>query len=314
MHHFISVRDVKSVQSIVQLALEIKENPFKFQKIGKRKTLGLFFFNPSLRTRLSTVKAAQYLGLQCIVSSMNQGWPLEFEIGAKMDQNKSEHIQEAAQVISQYFDIIGIRSFPALINLEEDLSEPVLSAFKKFGDANILNLESASRHPLQGLTDVMTIEEYRQKKKPKVVLTWAPHPKVLPHSVANSFVSWCKKMNYDLHIAAPEGYQLHSSIASEIPYHTQQEVALKDADFVYAKSWSSFENYGNHIPVYDDWMVDDSKMAHTNDAYFMHCLPVRRNIVVSDQVIDSKKSLVIQQANNRTYAAASILYRILKKR
>ena len=310
MKNFISVEDIADTSALVQKVLQLK----KASKFSDRiqKTLGLLFFNSSLRTRLSSQKAAQIAGMESIVLDLANSWPLEFMDHAVMNQDKSEHIKEAAPVLSQYCDILGIRCFPGLKDRELDYQEPIIGSFKKHGSVPLINLESATRHPLQGLTDMATIEEHKQTQKPKVLLTWAPHPKALPQSVANSFAAWSLAMGYHLTITHPPGYELDQTITYGAQIELDPQKAYEKADFVYAKNWSSLGKYGQILTHDSSWLVDSQKMAKTNNAFFMHCLPVRRNVVVQDEVIDSSQSLVINQANNRTYAAAAVLNELLK--
>jgi N-succinyl-L-ornithine transcarbamylase len=311
MKNFTSVHDVNNIKTLVQTALESKKNPFA-SEIGKNKTLGLLFFNPSLRTRLSTQKAANNLGMSIMSMDLNaHGWKLEFEDGAIMNSDKAEHIKEGAAVISQYCDVIGVRTFPTLTDREKDYQELILNQFIKYATVPVISLESATRHPLQSLTDLMTIREHQKTERPKVVLTWAPHPKALPQAVANSFAEWMISADMDLTITHPKGYELSSDFVENTPVEYNQAKAFENADFVYAKNWSSFNDYGKIIKPKENWMITAEKMTLTNDAYFMHCLPVRRNVVVADEVIDSKKSLVIQQSNNRTFAAQAVLRNLL---
>jgi N-succinyl-L-ornithine transcarbamylase len=311
MKNFTSVHDVNNIKTLVQTALESKKNPFA-SEIGKNKTLSLLFFNPSLRTRLSTQKAANNLGMSIMSMDLNaHGWKLEFEDGAIMNSDKAEHIKEGAAVISQYCDVIGVRTFPTLTDREKDYQELILNQFIKYATVPVISLESATRHPLQSLTDLMTIREHQKTERPKVVLTWAPHPKALPQAVANSFAEWMISADMDLTITHPKGYELSSDFVENTPVEYNQAKAFENADFVYAKNWSSFNDYGKIIKPKENWMITAEKMTLTNDAYFMHCLPVRRNVVVADEVIDSKKSLVIQQSNNRTFAAQAVLRNLL---
>jgi N-succinyl-L-ornithine transcarbamylase len=311
MKNFTSVHDVNNIKTLVQTALESKKNPFA-SEIGKNKTLSLLFFNPSLRTRLSTQKAANNLGMSIMSMDLNaHGWKLEFEDGAIMNSDKAEHIKEGAAVISQYCDVIGVRTFPTLTDREKDYQELILNQFIKYATVPVISLESATRHPLQSLTDLMTIREHQKTERPKVVLTWAPHPKALPQAVANSFAEWMISADMDLTITHPKGYELSSDFVENTPVEYNQAKAFENADFVYAKNWSSFNDYGKIIKPKENWMITAKKMTLTNDAYFMHCLPVRRNVVVADEVIDSKKSLVIQQSNNRTFAAQAVLRNLL---
>ena len=312
MKNFININNVKDYQGLIKESIEIKNNPYSFKKIGINKTLGLIFFNSSLRTRLSTLKAAKMLGLETIVMNFNnEGWELEFEEKTIMSKNSAEHVKEAAQVISQYCDIIGIRAFAELKNKNHDESEKIINSFVKYGSVPIINLESSCAHPLQALADAITIEEHKNKSNPKIVISWAPHPKSLPHAVANSFINMAKMSNYDLVITNPVGYDLNPKITKGINVTHNQEEAFKNADFIYAKNWSSYNDYGKVLINNDKWMINKRKMEITNNAKFMHCLPVRRNVVVEDAVLDSNYSLVINQANNRTYAAQTILKKII---
>ena len=312
MKNFININNVKDYQGLIKESIEIKNNPYSFKKIGINKTLGLIFFNSSLRTRLSTLKAAKMLGLETIVMNFNnEGWEIEFEEKTIMSKNSAEHVKEAAQVISQYCDIIGIRAFAELKNKNHDESEKTINSFVKYGSVPIINLESSCAHPLQALADAITIEEHKNKSNPKIVISWAPHPKSLPHAVANSFINMARMSNYDLVITNPVGYDLNPKITKGINVTHNQEEAFKNADFIYAKNWSSYNDYGKVLINNDKWMINKRKMEITNNAKFMHCLPVRRNVVVEDAVLDSNYSLAINQANNRTYAAQTILKKII---
>lgn len=312
MKNFININNVKDYQGLIKESIEIKNNPYSLKKIGVNKTLGLIFFNSSLRTRLSTLKAAKMLGLETIVMNFNnEGWEIEFEEKTIMSKNSAEHVKEAAQVISQYCDIIGIRAFAELKNKNHDESEKILNSFVKYGSVPIINLESSCAHPLQALADAITIEEHKNKPNPKIVISWAPHPKSLPHAVANSFINMARMSNYDLVITNPIGYDLNPKVTKGINVIHNQEEAFKNADFIYAKNWSSYNDYGKILINDNKWMINKRKMEITNNAKFMHCLPVRRNIVVDDSVLDSNYSLVINQANNRTYAAQTILKKII---
>jgi len=311
MKNFTSVKDVKKIKKLVKEGLMLKEAPLRYNEIGKDKTLVLLFFNPSLRTRLSTQKAGMNLGMNVIVMNANQGWKFEFEDGVIMNTDKAEHIKEAAKVISQYADIIGIRTFPTLTDKERDYQDFILNKFVEQATVPMVSLESAILHPLQSLADMITIEEQKTTKKPKIVLTWAPHPKALPQAVANSFAEWTLASGYDLTITHPEGYELSKKFTKGATIEYNQKKAFKGADFIYAKNWSSFKNYGK-IDVEDaNWIVNSAKMKLTNNGKFMHCLPVRRNVVVAGSVLDSDASLVIEQANNRTYAAQAVLKQLL---
>ncbi len=311
MKNYTSINDIDNINSWVEEAKEIKANPLKNIELGKNKTLGLLFFNSSLRTRLSTQKAALNLGMNPIVMNVSgDAWGIEFGDGTVMNGNTAEHIKEAAQVVSQYCDIIAVRAFPTLTDKEKDESEHILKSFVEFASVPIINMESSTGHPLQGLTDAITISENSTKKKPKVVLSWAPHIKTLPHAVGNSFVQAMQKMDVEFVIANPEGYNLNPEITKDVPIYHNQEEAFKDADFVYTKNWSSYDDYGKITKTDFDWMITKDKIG---DAKFMHCLPVRRNVVVEDAVLDSDNSIVIQQANNRTFAAQLVLKKILEE-
>ena len=272
----------------------------------------LLFFNPSLRTRLSTEKAGLNLGMQVISMNADNGWKIEFEDGAIMNGDTAEHVKEAAAVVSQYASIIGIRSFPSLVQREKDYQEEVISAFVKYASVPVVSLESATRHPLQSFADLLTIEEFKQKDRPKVVLSWAPHPRALPQAVPNSFVEWMRRANVDIVVTHPEGYNLSPDFIGDAYVTTNQNEAFDGADFIYAKNWSSFENYGAILSKDPSWTITAEKMSLTSKAKFMHCLPVRRNVIVADEVIDGPDAIVIAQANNRTWAAQAVLYDLLK--
>lgn len=311
--NFTSANDISNMEAWLKKALEIKANPFAYKEFGQNKTLGLIFLNPSLRTRLSTQKAAMNLGMNVMVMNLGtEGWSIEMTDGTVMDQGSQEHIKEAAGVISQYCDIIGIRTFAELKNRDEDYSEKVLTKFIQNARVPVVSLESATLHPLQSLADLITIEEQKKVTRPKVVLSWAPHPRALPQAVANSFVEWMKQADVELVITNPEGFDLAPSFTDGVPVIHNQDEALAGADFVYAKNWSSFENYGQTAPNLTNWTISQAKMDLTNNGKFMHCLPVRRNVVVTDEVIDSQNSLVLEQANNRTYAAQTVLLKMLQ--
>ena len=312
MNNFISLTDLPDFDEALALAKSLKKDPFAFEQHAKRKTLGLLFFNPSLRTRLSTQKAAQNLGFNTMIMNFsNEAWALEFEDGTEMRGIRSEHVREAAAVVSQYCDMVAIRAFASLTDKEPDEAEVVLNSFAQYASIPVINMESAAGHPLQALADALTLLEHPTAHKPKVVLTWAPHPKALPHAVGNSFTQMMQTQGANFVIANPEGYDLDPRITKNIPVFHNQEEALKDADFVYAKNWCSYENYGAILRTNDAWMLDSEKMELTNNAKFMHCLPVRRNIVVADSVLDHPNSLVIEQANNRTFAAQAVLQTLL---
>lgn len=310
MKNYTSINDIDNINNWIAEAKTLKESPLKDIELGKNKTLGLLFFNSSLRTRLSTQKAALNLGMNPIVMNVSgDAWGIEFGDGTVMNGNTAEHIKEAAAVVSQYCDIIAVRAFPSLTDKVKDESEYVLNAFKKHASVPVVNMESATGHPLQGLTDAITISEHAKTKKPKVVLSWAPHIKALPHAVANSFTQAMQKMDVEFVIANPEGYNLSPEITGDTPIIHDQNEAFKDADFVYVKNWSSYDDYGKVLNTDPNWMITKEKLG---DAKFMHCLPVRRNLIVEDAVLDSNSSLVIEQANNRTYAAQLVLKKILK--
>lgn len=312
MKAFTSVKDVANPEVLLQLAKQIKDKPFEYQKWGQHKTIGLLFFNPSLRTRMSTQKAAQNLGMNVMIMNLNKdSWQLELEDGTIMDKGSQEHIKEATAVVSQYCDIIGVRTFAQLKDPKEDYSEHIINKFIAHAEVPIVSLESATLHPLQSLADWLTIEEQKKTPKPKVVLSWAPHPKALPQAVANSFLEWMKVTDYELAIACPKGMELAEEYMNGVEVFHDQESAFKNADFIYTKNWSSYKDYGQVNVNHNDWMIDSTQLQHSNDAKFMHCLPVRRNVVVSDQVLDSKASIVIEQANNRTYAAQAVLLKLL---
>lgn len=312
MKHFTQASDVEDISALVERARQFKRSPHKAAKLGRQHTLILLFFNPSLRTRLSTETAALKLGLSVVTMNASQGWQLEFADEVVMDSDRAEHIREAAAVISQYGDIIGIRTFPTLTDREQDYQDHVLNSFMKYASVPVISLESAIRHPLQSLTDVMTIEEYKKTARPRIVLSWAPHPKALPQAVANSFVEWMRAVEADLIITHPAGYELAPDFVGDTPVEYDQQKAFKNADFVYAKNWSSYQYYGENLIQEDQWMITPDKMALTNEAFFMHCLPVRRNVVVADKVINSPQSLVIPQAGNRQWAAQAVLEEMLK--
>lgn len=313
MKNFINSDDISDYKKIVEEAIQLKSNPNQLEDIGKNKSIGLLFFNPSLRTRISTQKASIILGLKTFVMNFNsEGWQLEFENNTIMSEDKAEHVKDAAKVLSEYCDIIAIRKFADLNNKIDDEKEIVLSSFLKYSTVPILNLESSTFHPLQGLADAITIHETKNKARPKIVLSWAPHPKSLPHAVPNSFIKMAKKNNFELIISNPIGYDLNPEITKGINIIHDQKEAFINADFIYAKNWSSYENYGKVLINDSSWKIDRNKMSLTNNAKFMHCLPVRRNVVVDDDVIDSENSLVISQAENRIYSALIILKKLIE--
>lgn len=314
MENFFSVKDVKNVPELLKKALDVKKNPLANTKLGKHKTLGLIFYNSSLRTRISSQKAAYNLGMDVIVLNIgSDGWQLESKEGVIMDQGTAEHIKEAAAVISEYVDVIGIRCFASLEDCEYDYSEEVLQNFIKHASVPVINLESSTLHPLQSLADLVTIETNKTKERPKVVLTWAPHPRALPQAVANSFIEWMKVANVDLVVTNPEGYNLAPEFCDGVTIEHNQKKAFEGADFIYAKNWSSYSEYGKILSQDLSWCVNAEKMAITNNAKFMHCLPVRRNVVVTDEVIDSDNSIVIEQSGNRVVSIQTVLQELLKK-
>lgn len=313
MKHFISVNDAGNLRQLIQEALELKQNMNGFVELGKGKTIGLLFLNPSLRTRMSTQRAAYNLGMNVMVVNLDKdSWQIEFEDGAVMNSNKSEHIREAAGVIAQYCDVVGIRCFPGLTDRDKDYNEKVLHSFMKYCNKPVVSLESATRHPLQSFADMITIAETRQKETPKVVLTWAPHIKALPQAVPNSFAEWAIASGAEVVITHPEGYELEESFNRGAAIEYNQDAALKDADYVYVKNWSSFTDYGAMPEVKGDWMFTNEKLALTNNAKVMHCLPVRRNVELPDAIIDGPNSIIQQQAGNRVIAAQTVLKKILE--
>lgn len=311
MKQFRNIHDVPDVKALVSKGLSIAQLSSR-SELGKGKTLGLVFLNSSLRTKMSSQKAAQNLGMQCLMVEAISGWPLEFEDGVVMNIGRPEHIKEAAAVLSQYCDILGLRAFPSLTDRDKDYGDFVFNQFEKYATVPVVSFESAIYHPLQGLADMITIEQHKKKDRPKVVLSWAPHIKALPQAVSNSFVNWSSAMDYDLIITNPEGYDLAPHIRKDIPVIHNQEEAIKDADFVYVKNWSPYEHYGQLLNTKSSWMISADKMNKTNDAKVMHCLPVRRNVVITDEVMDSPNALMIPQAANREYSAQAVLEEILQ--
>lgn len=319
MKHFTSAHDVQDIQGLIKLAEQAKANPLQWAELGKNKTIGLFFMNASLRTRLSTQQAAENLGLRVMVVNLNQeGWALEFEDGVVMDGTKPEHIKEAAAVVGQYCHIIGVRSFPLLADRASDYAETVLNGFIKYSGRPVVSMESSLGHPLQALADSLTIKELWQqhadfgKRKPKVVMSWAPHVRALPQCVPNSFAQWLSMQDVELVIANPEGYDLDTKFTGSTYVLHDQDEAFKGADFVYAKNWSSVAQYGQVLKSDYDWMITNQKLALTNNAKLMHCLPTRRNVEIADEVLDGPHSVVIQQAGNRVPAAQAVLHELLK--
>jgi N-succinyl-L-ornithine transcarbamylase len=314
MKKFTCVEDIGNLHDAVAEALAIKKDRFAHVELGRNKTLMMIFFNSSLRTRLSTQKAAMNLGMNVIVLDVNQGaWKLETERGVIMDGDKAEHLLEAVPVMGSYCDIIGVRSFAGLSNKADDYEERVIEQFIRYSGRPVFSMEAATRHPLQSFADLITIEEHKKTERPKEVLTWAPHPKALPQAVPNSFAEWMNATDYDFVIANPEGYDLAPEFVGNAKVTHDQDEALRGADFVYAKNWSAYsgDNYGKILCTDRDWTVDAEKMALTNNAYFMHCLPVRRNMIVTDDVIESPQSIVIPEAANRVVSAQTILKAIL---
>lgn len=313
MKLFSSVNDVADVNALVKEALALKQDPFANQKLGKNKTLALVFLNPSLRTRMSTQKAAINLGMNVMVLNIDkEGWALELRDGVIMDGTTVEHIREAAGVMGQYADIIGVRSFPGLRNREEDYSEMIFNKFVEFCKVPVVSLESATRHPLQSLADLITIEELKTTARPKVVLTWAPHIKPLPQAVPNSFSEWMCKADVDFTIVQPKGYELCTDFTRGANITYNQDEALAGADFIYVKNWSAYEPYGNILGKHEEWMLTNKKLEQTNNAKVMHCLPVRRNLELSDEILDGPSSIVVHEAGNRVWAAQAVLKQMLE--
>ena len=315
MKKFTCVEDLGYLKEALREALEVKRDRFAYKHLGENKTLLMIFFNSSLRTRLSTQKAAMNLGMNVMVLDVNQGaWKLETERGVVMDGDKAEHLLEAIPVMGSYCDIIGVRSFAGLKDRKEDYEERVIEQFIKYSGRPVFSMEAATRHPLQSFADMITIEEYKRTPRPKVVLTWAPHPKALPQAVANSFAEWVLKSDYELVITHPKGYELDEKFTRGATIEYDQRKAFEGADFIYAKNWSAYagNNYGKVLCEDKDWTVDAEKMALTNNAYFMHCLPVRRNMIVTDEVIEAPTSLVIPEAANREISAQVVLKRMLE--
>lgn len=313
MKQFLSVKDVEDLLGLLEEAKQVKKTPHAWKHLGENKSICLLFLNPSLRTRLSSQRAAANLGLEVVVLDVNAGsWKLEFGDGVVMNGDTAEHVKEAAAVIGAYFDLIAIRAFAELKDKEEDYSEKVLNAFIKYCGVPVVSLESATGHPLQSFADLITIEEHKTVARPKVVLTWAPHPRALPHAVPNSFVEWMQAADVDLVVTHPEGYELSPEIMGDQEPEYDQEKAFAGADFVYAKNWSSFKEYGKILSTDPNWMVTKEKMALTNGGKFLHCLPVRRNVIVEDAVLDSDDSLVIEEAANRIVSMQTVLKRMLE--
>ena len=313
MKKLTSVNDIENLQETIKKALSIKENPLSDNEKGKGKTIGLVFLNSSLRTRLSSQIAAQNLGLNVLVlNAAQEAWNLEYADGAVMDGGTVEHIKDAIEVLNQYCDIIAVRCFAGMKSKEDDVNESILSQFEKYAKVPVVSLESATRHPLQSLADCITItENWKEERKPKVVLSWGPHVKPIAHAVANSFTEWMQEMDVDFVISNPEGYDLDPNFVKNTPVIHNQEEALKDADFIYVKNWSSFEEYASMPEVKENWMLTNEKLANTNHAKVMHCLPVRRNVELSDEVMDGENSIIYQQAKNRIFSAQTVFSEIL---
>ena len=316
MRHFTSIKQLPNLAEALEAAKYVKENPFADQELGRNKTLLMIFFNSSLRTRLSTQKAALNLGMNVIVLDVNQGaWKLETERGVIMDGDKPEHLLEAIPVMGSYCDVIGVRAFAGLQDREQDYNEVIINQFIKYSGKPVFSMEAATRHPMQTLADLITIEEHKKVAKPKVVLTWAPHPRALPQAVPNSFAEGINMTDYEFVITHPHGYELDPEFVGNARVEYDQRKAFEGADFIYAKNWSAYsgDNYGKILCNDRDWTVDAEKMALTNNAFFMHCLPVRRNMIVTDDVIESPQSLVIPEAANRVVSAQTILKEILRE-
>ena len=316
MRHFTSITQLGDLKDALQAAKYVKENPYADQALGRNKTLLMIFFNSSLRTRLSTQKAALNLGMNVIVLDVNQGaWKLETEHGVIMDGDKPEHLLEAIPVMGCYCDVIGVRAFAQFQSKEDDYNEVIVNQFIKYSGKPVFSMEAATRHPLQTFADLITIEEYKKTDRPKIVMTWAPHPKALPQAVPNSFAEGINMTDYDFVITHPEGYELDPAFTGRARIEYDQRKAFEGADFIYAKNWSAYkgENYGKVLCTDRDWTVDAEKMALTNNAYFMHCLPVRRNMIVTDEVIESPQSIVIPEAANRVVSAQTVLKEILRE-
>lgn len=326
MKQFISAHDAQSIPALIRKALDYKANPWKDETLGKRKRIGCLFLNPSMRTRLSTQVAAQQLGMETVIFNVgNEGWSLEFEEGAIMNGTTVEHVKDAAPIMGNYFDILAIRTFPGLKDREADYAEHIIKQFIQYAGIPVLSLESATLHPLQSLTDLVTIteswnatnntlaENKVQLPKPKVVLTWAPHVKALPQCVANSFAQWVNAWGEaDFVITHPKGYELAEEFTQGATLEYDQEKALKDADFVYVKNWSAYNDYGSLPPIEGDWMLTNEKIGQTCNAKVMHCLPVRRNIELSDEILDGPNSIITQEASNRVWAAQAVISSLLQ--
>ena len=315
MKQFISAHDVDNIPALIQKALDYKANPWKDEQLGKHKRIGCLFLNPSMRTRLSTQVAAEQLGMESVIFNVgSEGWALEFEDGAVMNGTTVEHVKDAAPIMGNYFDILAIRTFPGLKDREADYSEHIIQQFIKYAGIPVLSLESATLHPLQSLTDLITItENWQSTEKPKVVLTWAPHVKPLPQCVANSFAQWVNAWGQvNFVITHPAGYELDDRFTKGATITHNQDEALAGADFIYVKNWSAVDPYGTLPPFGGDWMLSNDKIRHTRNAKVMHCLPVRRNVELSDEILDGPHSLITQQAANRVWAAQAVMAEMLK--
>ncbi len=313
MKRYLTVEDIGDLSQALKEAKEVKKTPYAWDELGKNKTIVLIFFNSSLRTRLSTQKAAMNLGMNVIVLDVNKdGWQLETEFGVVMDGDKPEHLREAVPVIGKYCDIIGVRSFATFQDKTADYEEKILNQFIQYSGVPVISMESATRHPLQAFADLITIEEYKVKERPKVVLTWAPHPRALPQAVPNSFVEWMKEADVEFVVTHPEGYELAPEFMDGVTLEYDQKQAFEGADFIYAKNWASYSDYGKVLSKDMSWTVNEEKMALTNGAKFMHCLPVRRNMIVTDGVIDSENSIVVEEAANRVVSAQVVIKRMLE--
>ena len=318
MNHFTSAHDVKSISALVEKALMYKSTPWKDESLGKHKRIGCLFLNPSMRTRLSTQIAAQQIGMETVIFNVGQdGWALEFADGAIMNGTTVEHVKDAAPILGNYFDVLAIRTFPSLKNKEDDYSEYILNQFIKYTGKPILSLESATLHPLQSLSDIITISESMQaqkmeRRKPKILMTWAPHVKALPQCVANSFAQWVNKWGEaEFTITHPIGYELKEEFTQGATIEYDQQTALKNADFIYVKNWSAYNKYGMMPEVSGSWMMTNEKLISTNNAKILHCLPVRRNVELSDEILDGSNSLVTEEASNRVWAAQAVLSELL---
>jgi len=313
MKQFLHVSDIGDLKTALEEARYVKANPFADQALGRNKTIIIIFFNSSLRTRLSTQKAALNLGMNPIVLNVGaESWQLETELGVVMDGNKPEHLREAIPVIGSYCDMIGVRSFARFESREFDYGETILRQFIEYSGKPVISLESGTVHPCQAFADLITIEEYKTKPRPKVVLSWAPHPNALPQAVPNSFAEWMNAADVDFVITHPEGYELDPAFSGNAKIEYDQMKAFEGADFVYAKNWASYRDYGKILSRDRSWTVGARQMAVTDNAYFMHCLPVRRNMIVTDEVIDSPRSIVIPEAANRVVSVQVVMKRMLQ--